>query len=219
MRYSDCKNLTLKEVVMEYVPFEKPIAELETKIDQLRRTASSQAISLDDQVEELERKAFKLRNAMFSSISAYESVQISRHPRRPNTLELINYITSEFIELHGDRNFCDDKAIVGGLAKIDEQSVVILGHQKGRTTKENVERNFGMARPEGYRKALRLMSMAERFNLPIVTLVDTPGAYPGIGAEERGQSEAIGKNIMVMGRLKVPIISIIIGEGGSGGAH
>lgn len=203
---------------MEYVPFEKPIADLENQIDQLRRTAASQAINLDTEVEELESKAYKLRKTMFDNIDPYESVQISRHPRRPNTLELISYMCSEFIELHGDRNFHDDLAIVGGLAKIDGKSVVVIGHQKGRGTKGNIERNFGMAKPEGYRKALRMMSLAERFNLPIVTLIDTPGAYPGIGAEERGQSEAIGKNIMVMSRLKVPIISFVIGEGGSGGA-
>lgn len=203
---------------MEYVPFEKPIADLENQIDLLRRTASSQAINLSKEVEELENKAFKLRQTMFDNINAYESIQISRHPRRPNTLELVDYMCSEFVELHGDRNFSDDQAIVGGLAKIDDKSVVIIGHQKGRGTKENIERNFGMAKPEGYRKALRLMSLAERFSLPIVTLVDTPGAYPGIGAEQRGQSEAIGKNIMVMSRLKVPIISVVIGEGGSGGA-
>ena len=203
---------------MEYVPFEKPIADLESQIDQLRRTASSQAINLDREVEELETKAHSLRKTMFNNIDPYESVQISRHPRRPNTLDLIGNMCSEFIELHGDRNFHDDLAIVGGLAKIEGQSIVIIGHQKGRGTKGNIERNFGMAKPEGYRKALRMMSLAERFKLPIITLIDTPGAYPGIGAEERGQSEAIGKNIMVMSRLKVPIISFIIGEGGSGGA-
>ena len=153
---------------MEYVPFEKPIAELENKIDLLRRTASSQAINLDREVEDLETRAFKLRQTMFENINSYESIQISRHPRRPNTLELISYMCSEFIELHGDRNYHDDKAIVGGLAKIDNQSVVIIGHQKGRGTKGNIERNFSMAKPEGYRKALRIMSLAERFNLPII---------------------------------------------------
>lgn len=203
---------------MDYIPFEKPIAELEIQIEELRRMAATQAINLDHEVQELEEKAAHLRQQMFTSLSPYETTQISRHPRRPNTMELIRRMCTDFLELHGDRNFFDDPAIVCGLAKIGERSVVIMGHQKGRGTKENIERNFGMPKPEGYRKALRLMSMAERFSLPIVTLIDTPGAYPGVGAEERGQSEAIGKNIMVMSRLKVPIVSIVIGEGGSGGA-
>lgn len=203
---------------MDYIPFEKPIAELEIQIEELRRMAATQAINLDHEVLELEEKAAHLRQQMFTTLSPYETTQISRHPRRPNTMELIRRMCTDFLELHGDRNFFDDPAIVCGLAKINEHSVVIMGHQKGRGTKENIERNFGMPKPEGYRKALRLMSMAERFSLPIVTLIDTPGAYPGVGAEERGQSEAIGKNIMVMSRLKVPIISIVIGEGGSGGA-
>ncbi len=203
---------------MEYIPFEKPIAELEIKIDELRRMASTQAINLDSEIGELEQKAHKLRTQLFSNLSPYEAVQLSRHPRRPNTLELIRHMCSTFVELHGDRNYYDDKAIVGGLATMADQNIVIMGHQKGRGTKANIERNFGMPKPEGYRKALRLMSMAERFQLPIVTLIDTPGAYPGIGAEERGQSEAIGKNIMVMSRLKVPIVAVVVGEGGSGGA-
>jgi acetyl-CoA carboxylase carboxyl transferase subunit alpha len=155
---------------------------------------------------------------MFARLSAYETTQLSRHPRRPSTLELIATLCSDFVELHGDRNFLDDKAIVAGIAKFDGRSVAVIGHQKGRGTKDNIYRNFGMPRPEGYRKALRVMSMAERFNLPILTFIDTPGAYPGIGAEERGQSEAIAKNIMVMSRLKVPIITVVVGEGGSGGA-
>ncbi len=203
---------------MEYIPLEKPIAELEEKIDELRRMATGQAIDLDEEINELEGKAKVLRDEMFSRLSSYETTQLARHPRRPNTLELIHAMCSDFVELHGDRNFLDDAAIVGGLAKFDGRSVVILGHQKGRGTKGNIERNFGMPRPEGYRKALRIMSMAERFSLPIITFVDTPGAYPGIGAEERGQSEAIAKNIMVMSRLKVPIVTIVTGEGGSGGA-
>lgn len=203
---------------MDYIPLEKPVAELEIKISRLKQTSVSQSINLDKEIEDLEKKASKLRKQLFANLSPYEAVQLSRHPFRPNSLEIIKLISSTFVELHGDRNFFDDRSIVGGLAKIDGQSVVMIGHQKGRGTKENIERNFGMPKPEGYRKALRLMSTAERFNLPIITLVDTPGAYPGIGAEERGQSEAIGKNIMVMARLKVPIISIVIGEGGSGGA-
>ena len=203
---------------MDYIPLEKPIADLEHKIDELRRMATVQAVSLDDEIEELEAKAQKLRREMFSRLGSYETVQLSRHPRRPNALELIGVMCSDFVELHGDRNFLDDKAIVGGVAKLDGRSVIVIGHQKGRGTKENIVRNFGMPRPEGYRKALRLMSMAERFGLPIVTFIDTPGAYPGVGAEERGQSEAIAKNIMVMSRLTVPIITFVVGEGGSGGA-
>lgn len=203
---------------MDYIPFEKPLAELEIKIEELRTTAKTQAINLDSEIGELERKAVKLRDKMFASLTPYDTTQLSRHPKRPNTRELIDLICGSFIELHGDRNFFDDLAIIGGLATIDNQAVMVIGHQKGRGTKENIFRNFGMPKPEGYRKALRLMSLAERFSIPIITFIDTPGAYPGIGAEERGQSEAIGKNIMVMNRLKVPVICIVIGEGGSGGA-
>ena len=203
---------------MDYIPFEKPIAELEIQIEELRRMAVTQAINLDSEIRELEVKASRLRDQMFANLTPYETTQLSRHPRRPNSLEIIDSICSSFIELHGDRNYFDDSAIIGGIGTIDKKSVVIIGHQKGRGTKDNIARNFGMPKPEGYRKALRLMSLAERFSLPIITLIDTPGAYPGVGAEERGQSEAIGKNIMVMSRLKVPIISIVIGEGGSGGA-
>lgn len=203
---------------MEYIPLEKPIADLENKIDELRRLAASQAVNLDIEIKELEDKATKLRKDLFKNLSNYERVQLSRHPRRPNSLELVEKVCTSFVQLHGDRNFFDDKAIVGGLASIGKTKVVVIGHQKGRGTKENIFRNFGMPTPEGYRKALRLMSMAERFNLPIVTFVDTPGAYPGVGAEERGQSEAIAKNIFVMSRLKVPIVTVVVGEGGSGGA-
>ncbi len=203
---------------MEYIPLEKPIADLELKIDELRRMAAVQAVNLDDEIKELEVKAQKLRKEMFSRLSAYETTQLARHPRRPNTLELISSLFSDFVELHGDRNFLDDPAMVAGLATFETRSVVVIGHQKGRGTKDNIYRNFGMPRPEGYRKALRIMSMAERFSLPIITFIDTPGAYPGIGAEERGQSEAIAKNIMVMSRLGVPIVTFVIGEGGSGGA-
>jgi len=203
---------------LDYIPFEKPIADLEVKIDELRRLASAEAINLDSEIHELEQKAKSLRTGLFARLTPYESTQISRHPRRPNSLEIIASICSTFVELHGDRNFLDDHAVVGGVAKLGEFSVIIIGHQKGRGTKDNIYRNFGMPRPEGYRKALRLMSMAERFNLPIVTLIDTPGAYPGVDAEERGQSEAIAKNILVMSRLRVPIVSVVVGEGGSGGA-
>jgi acetyl-CoA carboxylase carboxyl transferase subunit alpha len=203
---------------MEYIPFEKPVADLELKIDELRRIAALQAVSMDDEIQELEQQAKRLRREMFSRLSPYEATQLSRHPRRPNSLELIKLMCNQFEELHGDRNFLDDKAIVGGVATIGDYPIVIIGHQKGRGTKDNIYRNFGMPRPEGYRKALRLMSLAERFRMPIVTLIDTPGAYPGVGAEERGQSEAIAKNIMVMSRLKVPILTVVVGEGGSGGA-
>ena len=203
---------------MEYIPLEKPIADLETKIDELRRMATVQSINLDQEIHDLEARASVLRQEMFSRLGAYETTQLSRHPRRPNTLELISALCSDFVELHGDRNFFDDPAIVSGLATFEGRSIVVIGHQKGRGTKDNIYRNFGMPRPEGYRKALRIMNMAERFGLPIVTFIDTPGAYPGVGAEERGQSEAIAKNIMIMSTLKVPIIAVVVGEGGSGGA-
>ncbi len=203
---------------MEYIPLEKPLADLEHKVDELRRLATAQAINLDSEILDLETKAHHLRREMFARLTAYETTQLSRHPRRPSTVELIAALCSDFIELHGDRNFLDDKAIVAGIAKFEGRSVAVIGHQKGRGTKDNIYRNFGMPRPEGYRKALRIMSMAERFKLPIITFIDTPGAYPGIGAEERGQSEAIAKNIMVMSRLRVPIVTFVVGEGGSGGA-
>ena len=203
---------------MEYIPLEKPVADLEAKIDELRRMVTVQSVNLDDEIGELEQRAQTLRREMFSRLTAYETTQLSRHPRRPNALELIGAMCSNFVELHGDRNFLDDKAIVAGLGVFDGRSVAIIAHQKGRGTKDNILRNFGMPKPEGYRKALRVMSMAERFGLPILTLIDTPGAYPGVGAEERGQSEAIAKNIMVMSRLCVPIVAVVVGEGGSGGA-
>lgn len=203
---------------MDVIPFEKPLVDLERRIDELKRLASSHLKNVDGELSELEAKAKVIREQIFAKLSPYESTQIARHPRRPNSLELIEAMTTGFIELHGDRNFLDDKSVVGGLARMDDTPVVIIGHQKGRGTKDNIFRNFGMPRPEGYRKALRLMSMAERFKLPVVTLIDTPGAYPGVDAEERGQSEAIAKNIMVMTRLKVPVVSVVTGEGGSGGA-
>lgn len=203
---------------MEVIPFEKPIADLESRIDDLKRLAASQLTNMDGEIADLEQKAHALRTEMFSRLTPYECTQIARHPRRPNTMELIESMMSGFIELHGDRNFLDDKSVIGGLARIDDIPVVVIGHQKGRGTKDNIYRNFGMPRPEGYRKALRLMNLAERFGLPIVTFVDTPGAYPGIDAEERGQSEAIAKNILVMTRLRVPIVTVVVGEGGSGGA-
>jgi len=198
--------------------FERPIVELEETIHGLRELAAKGGVDVDDQIRELESKADALRRDVFSDLGPYQRTQISRHPDRPYTLDYVDGIFTDFQEFHGDRNFMDDLAIVGGLARLEGRSVMVIGHQKGRDTKENVVRNFGMPRPEGYRKALRLMSMAERFGRPIITLIDTPGAYPGIGAEERGQAEAIAKNILVMSRLRVPIIAVIIGEGGSGGA-
>jgi acetyl-CoA carboxylase carboxyl transferase subunit alpha len=196
--------------------FERPIVELEQTIDGLRELSGDDDVS--DQIVQLEQKATELRREVFADLSPYQRTQISRHPERPFTLDYVAALFDEFEELHGDRNYMDDPAIVGGLARFRGRPVVIVGHQKGRGTADNVHRNFGMPRPEGYRKALRLMSLAERFDRPILTFIDTPGAYPGIGAEERGQAEAIAKNILVMSKLKVPILSFVIGEGGSGGA-
>ncbi|MBJ94506.1 MAG: acetyl-CoA carboxylase carboxyl transferase subunit alpha [Rickettsiales bacterium] len=198
--------------------FERPIVDLEDTIQGLRDLAERGGIDVADQIAQLEEKASALRKEVFAELSPYQRTQISRHQQRPYTLDYVEEIFTDFQEFHGDRNFMDDQAIVGGPARFEGKPVMLVGHQKGRATRENVLRNFGMPRPEGYRKALRLMSMAERFSMPIFTFVDTPGAYPGIGAEERGQAEAIAKNILVMSRLKVPIITIIVGEGGSGGA-
>ena len=203
---------------MDCIPLEQPIVDLEEKIVLLRRMASTQSLDLDADIKKLERQAEELRTQIFSHLTAYEMVQLSRHPMRPNGLDIIGCICTTFIECHGDRNFFDDPAIVGGLAQLDDWRVVFITHQKGRGTNDNIARNFGMPKPEGYRKALRLMQLATKFNLPIITLIDTPGAYPGVGAEERGQSEAIGRSIMTMAQLQVPIITVVIGEGGSGGA-
>lgn len=201
-----------------FLEFEKPIVELERKISELREFSKEKGVDLTDEISKLERKSEKLIKEIFTHLTPWQRTQLSRHMERPYTLDYIHALFEGFTELHGDRNFADDSAIVGGIARFKNQPVMLVGHQKGRSTKEKIRRNFGMPRPEGYRKALRLMSMAERFRLPIITLIDTPGAYPGIGAEERGQAEAIAKNILVMSVLKVPIISIVIGEGGSGGA-
>lgn len=201
-----------------YLEFEKPIVELEQKISELRVFSREENVDIKQEIQRLEKKVEKMVTDIFSKLSPWQRVQLSRHMNRPYSLEYFQEIFQEFTELHGDRNYADDPAIVGGVAYLDKQAVMLIGHQKGRSTKEKVYRNFGMPRPEGYRKALRLMSMADRFKLPIITFIDTPGAYPGIGAEERGQAEAIAKNIMVMSLLKVPIISVVIGEGGSGGA-
>lgn len=198
--------------------FERPINELEETIAGLRELSGEGDDDVSDQIAQLEQKAVELRAEVFADLTPYQRARISRHPERPYTLDYIAALFEDWQELHGDRNFMDDPAIVGGLARFGGRPVAVIGHQKGRGTKDNLHRNFGMPRPEGYRKALRLMSLAERFGRPIITFIDTPGAYPGIGAEERGQAEAIARNILVMSRLKVPILALVIGEGGSGGA-
>jgi acetyl-CoA carboxylase carboxyl transferase subunit alpha len=201
-----------------FLDFEQPIAELEAKIEELRHASSGQAFKIDEEVGRL-REKLKIKTAdIFRNLNSWQTTQLSRHPARPYTLDYIGVICEEFHELAGDRMYADDAAIVGGIGRINGRPVMIVGHQKGRDTKTKVRRNFGMPRPEGYRKALRLMKMAERFGLPLLTLIDTPGAYPGVGAEERGQSEAIARNLMEMAELKVPIVCTVIGEGGSGGA-
>jgi acetyl-CoA carboxylase carboxyl transferase subunit alpha len=196
--------------------FEKPIAELEAKIEEMR--SYSERINISDEIKRIEKKVKSLKEEIYKDLTRWQRVQLARHPDRPFTLDYIYLMTSNFVELHGDRAFGDDKAIVGGLAAIDDYKVMIIGHQKGRDTKSNIYRNFGMANPEGYRKALRLMKLAEKFNRPVITMIDTPGAYPGLEAEERGQAEAIARNLFEMSRLKVPVIVCIIGEGASGGA-
>ena len=201
-----------------YLDFEQPIAELQAKIDELRNVGSDNAINLDEEIQRLQSKMRQKIESIFKDLTPWQISQLSRHPLRPYTLDYVEKIFDEFHELHGDRAFADDHAIVGGLARFRGRSIVFIGQQKGRDTKAKIFRNFGMPRPEGYRKALRLMNMAARFHLPLVTFIDTPGAYPGVGAEERGQSEAIARNLEVMSRLPVPIICTIIGEGGSGGA-
>ncbi|WP_294615995.1 acetyl-CoA carboxylase carboxyl transferase subunit alpha [uncultured Gilliamella sp.] len=204
-----------------FLEFEKPIAELEAKINSLKNIDSQQVeldINLDKEIKQLNKKSNELTKKIFNNLSPWDIAQLARHPNRPYTIDYINGIFTDFDELAGDRAYADDKAIVGGIARIDERPVMVIGHQKGRETKQKIYRNFGMPAPEGYRKALRLMQLAERFKLPIITFIDTPGAYPGIGAEERGQSEAIARNLREMSRLKVPTICTVIGEGGSGGA-
>ncbi len=196
--------------------FEKPIIELEKKIDEMRKYEGH--LNISDEIKTLEEKVHQLKKNIYNDLTRWQRVQLARHPERPYTLDYIYLITENFVELHGDRLFKDDKAMVGGLAMLDEQKVMIIGHQKGRDTKSNVYRNFGMSNPEGYRKALRLMKLAEKFKIPVITMLDTPGAYPGIEAEERGQAEAIARNLLEMSRLRVPIIVTIIGEGASGGA-
>ncbi|MBK6853414.1 MAG: acetyl-CoA carboxylase carboxyltransferase subunit alpha [Burkholderiales bacterium] len=201
-----------------FLDFETPLAELETKIEELRYVQNESSVDISEEIDRLSKKSMQLAKDIYSHLTPWQVTQIARHPQRPYTLDYVNDIFTDFQELHGDRSYADDLSIVGGLARFNGQACMVLGHQKGRDTKERAARNFGMARPEGYRKALRLMKLAEKFGLPVFTFVDTPGAYPGIGAEERGQSEAIGRNIFEMAQLEVPIIATIIGEGGSGGA-
>ena len=198
--------------------FEKPIVEIEKRIAELREFSLNEDIEIHREIERLEAKAQKLRKDTYSKLNRWQRVQLARHPERPYTLDYVKRIFTDFMELHGDRNFADDPAIVGGIAKLDNMPVCIVGHQKGRDTKDKIERNFGMPHPEGYRKALRIMKLAGKFHRPIITFIDTPGAYPGIGAEERGQGEAIARNMFEMSQMPVPIISVIIGEGASGGA-
>ena len=201
-----------------YLDFEQPIAELEAKIEELRYVGDDTEVNIGEEISKLEEKSRALTKSIFNKLDAWQTSKLARHPMRPYTFDYIDRIFTDFQELHGDRAFSDDEALVGGLARLDGTPVMVIGHQKGRDTKENIRRNFGMPRPEGYRKALRLMKLAERFRIPVLTFIDTPGAYPGIGAEERNQSEAIARNLFEMADLKTPIICTVIGEGGSGGA-
>ncbi|MAA63541.1 MAG: acetyl-CoA carboxylase carboxyl transferase subunit alpha [Alteromonadaceae bacterium] len=201
-----------------YLDFEQPIADLEAKIEELRLVGNDSDINITDEISRLKHKSVTLTESIFSNLTPWDIARLARHPRRPYTLDYLEMVFDDFDELHGDRHYADDLSIVGGPARLDGRPVMVIGHQKGREVRDKVKRNFGMPRPEGYRKALRLMEMAERFGMPILTFIDTPGAYPGIGAEERGQSEAIAYNLAVMSRLKTPVISTVIGEGGSGGA-
>ena len=203
---------------LNFLEFEQPIAELEAKIEELRLLGNDNEINIQEEIAKLKAKSKTLTESIFSSLTPWQISQLARHPQRPYTEDYVKLVFDEFHEMHGDRAFSDDAAIIGGLARIEGQSVMLIGHQKGRDTKEKIKRNFGMPRPEGYRKALRLMKTAERFSIPVITLIDTPGAYPGVGAEERGQSEAIARNLLEMAGLKTPVIATVIGEGGSGGA-
>ncbi|MCU7960546.1 MAG: acetyl-CoA carboxylase carboxyltransferase subunit alpha [gamma proteobacterium symbiont of Bathyaustriella thionipta] len=203
---------------MNFLEFEQPIAELQAKIEELRLVGNDNEINIQEEISRLENKCNSLTESIFSSLTPWQTSQLARHPLRPYAYDYIHRIVDDFEEMHGDRSFADDKAIVGGVGRIEGHSVMVIGHQKGRDTKEKLYRNFGMPRPEGYRKAMRLMQFAERFSLPILTFIDTPGAYPGVDAEKRGQSEAIARNLMVMSGLKTPIIATVTGEGGSGGA-
>lgn len=201
-----------------FLEFEQPIAELEAKIEELRYVQDDSAVDISEEIQRLQKKSQVLTKDIYAKLSPWQVAQVARHPQRPYTFDYVSMMFTDFEELHGDRAFADDLSIVGGLARFNGQSVVVIGHQKGRDTKEKIQRNFGMPRPEGYRKAMRLMRLAEKFGVPVITFIDTPGAYPGIGAEERGQAEAIGRNLYVMAELRVPIVCTVIGEGGSGGA-
>ncbi len=205
-------------MAVAFLDFEQPIAELEAKIEELRHVTSESEVNIQEEISRLQAKSRQLTTSIFASLTPWQITQLARHPRRPYTLDYIATLCTDFSELHGDRMYADDQAIVGGLARIDGRPIMIIGHQKGRDTKERVRRNYGMPKPEGYRKALRLMRLAERFGLPLITLIDTPGAHPGVGAEERGQSEAIARNLFEMSVLSVPIVTLVTGEGGSGGA-
>jgi acetyl-CoA carboxylase carboxyl transferase subunit alpha len=205
-------------MAVAFLDFEQPIAELEAKIEELKHVTSESEVNIQDEINRLQAKSRQLTTSIFASLTPWQITQLARHPHRPYTLDYVQSIFSDFNELHGDRMYSDDLAIVGGLGRLDNRAVMIIGHQKGRDTKERVRRNYGMPKPEGYRKALRLMRLAERFGLPLVTLIDTQGAYPGVGAEERGQSEAIARNLFEMSVLSVPIVTVVTGEGGSGGA-
>jgi acetyl-CoA carboxylase carboxyl transferase subunit alpha len=205
-------------MAVAFLDFEQPIAELEAKIEELKHVTSESEVNIQDEINRLQAKSRQLTTSIFASLTPWQITQLARHPHRPYTLDYVQTIFNDFNELHGDRMYADDLAIIGGLGRLDDRAVMIIGHQKGRDTKERVRRNYGMPKPEGYRKALRLMRLAERFALPLVTLIDTQGAYPGVGAEERGQSEAIARNLFEMSVLSVPIITVVTGEGGSGGA-
>jgi acetyl-CoA carboxylase carboxyl transferase subunit alpha len=205
-------------MAVSFLDFEQPIAELEAKIEELRHVTSDAKVNIQEEIARLQAKSRQLTTSIFANLSPWQITQLARHPQRPYTLDYLGSIFQDFQELHGDRMFADDLAIVGGLARLNDRPVMVIGHQKGRDTKERVRRNYGMPKPEGYRKALRLMRLAERFRLPLITFIDTPGAYPGVGSEERGQSEAIARNLYEMSVLRVPIVTAVIGEGGSGGA-
>ena len=205
-------------MAMNFLEFEQPIAELEAKIEELKFLGSDASANISDEIKRLQSKSRALTSTIFANLTPWQITQLARHPQRPYTLDYVSMIFTDWHELHGDRMYSDDLAIVGGLARLDGTPVMLIGHQKGRDTKERVRRNYGMPKPEGYRKALRLMMMAERFRIPVITLIDTPGAYPGIGSEERGQSEAIARNLFEMSNLAAPVLSVVIGEGGSGGA-
>ena len=212
------RNPEAKDAIMNFLDFEQPLAELDARIQELRYVGDGKDTGINDEIGRLQKRSKELTASIYSSLTAWQISQVARHPLRPYTLDYIQRIFTDFYELHGDRSYADDPAIVSGLARFNGQPVAVIGHQKGRDTKERIYRNYGMPRPEGYRKALRVMQLAERFQLPVMTFIDTPGAYPGIDAEERGQSEAISRNLLAMSELKTPIIATVIGEGGSGGA-